>query len=83
MREDDSTLGMNRPISRRDFVDGMAVGIGATVALPWLSSCQGAPYPPALTGLRGSHPGSFEALHLLRDGTFWQTAPPIAHTREE
>jgi len=25
-------------------------------------------YPPALTGLRGSHPGSFEAAHTLRDG---------------
>jgi spermidine dehydrogenase len=25
-------------------------------------------YPPRLTGLRGSHPGSFEAAHLLRDG---------------
>ena len=26
-------------------------------------------YPPALTGLRGSHVGSFEAGHALRDGT--------------
>ena len=25
-------------------------------------------YPPALTGMRGSHPGSFEAAHGLRDG---------------
>ncbi len=32
-------------------------------------------YPPLLTGLRGSHPGSFEVAHSLRDGTFWQTAP--------
>ena len=31
-------------------------------------------YPPALTGLRGSHPGSFEAAHSLRDGTFWEHA---------
>ena len=83
MTEGDRTLGINRPISRRDFVDGVAVGIGGTLALPWLSSCQAAPYPPALTGLRGSHPGSFEAFHLLRDGTFWQTAPPIADTGEE
>ena len=27
-----------------------------------------APYPPAKTGLRGSHPGSFEVAHALRDG---------------
>ena len=25
-------------------------------------------YPPALTGMRGSHPGSFEAAHGVRDG---------------
>ena len=36
---------------------------------------QDAPYPPALTGLRGSHAGSFETLHALRDGAaFWKTA---------
>jgi len=26
-------------------------------------------YPPLLTGMRGSHPGSFESAHALRDGT--------------
>src|SRR5262249_55265406 len=36
-------------------------------------------YPPALTGLRGSHAGSFDAAHSLRDGTFWEEAgKPIA-----
>ncbi len=35
-------------------------------------------YPPALTGLRGNHPGSFEAAHALRDSEFWsQAAAPI------
>jgi spermidine dehydrogenase len=28
----------------------------------------GSSYPPELTGLRGSHPGSFEVAHELRDG---------------
>jgi spermidine dehydrogenase len=28
-------------------------------------------YPPALTGMRGSHPGSFEVAHGLRDGREW------------
>jgi spermidine dehydrogenase len=33
-------------------------------------------YNPAVsTGLRGSHPGSFEIAHSLRDGTFWKEAP--------
>jgi spermidine dehydrogenase len=41
------------------------------------------PYPPALTGLRGSHQGSFEALHSLRDGAFWKSAPSPRATGEE
>jgi spermidine dehydrogenase len=28
----------------------------------------GSAYPPASTGMRGSHPGSFEVAHALRDG---------------
>ena len=28
----------------------------------------GTAYPPASTGMRGSHPGSFEVAHALRDG---------------
>jgi len=28
------------------------------------------PYPPALTGLRGQYPGSFEIAHAARDGVF-------------
>jgi spermidine dehydrogenase len=32
-------------------------------------------YPPALTGMRGSHPGSFEVAHQLRDGAVF--ADPI------
>ncbi len=39
-------------------------------------------YPPALTGLRGSHPGSFETAHSLRDGTFWDTAGKPRDTGE-
>jgi spermidine dehydrogenase len=30
-------------------------------------------YPPGLTGMRGSHPGSFEIGHALRDGTRWES----------
>jgi spermidine dehydrogenase len=39
-------------------------------------------YPPALTGLRGSHPGSFETAHSLRDGTFWDSAGKLEDTGE-
>jgi len=31
-------------------------------------------YPPALTGMRGSTDGSYEAAHALRDGNFWKKA---------
>lgn len=39
-------------------------------------------YPPALTGLRGSHPGSFETAHSVRDGTFWDSAGKPEDTGE-
>ena len=75
VRKRDRELGMGRKISRRDFLNGIPVGVGA-LALPgasgWLlGACTppgaSGPYPPALTGLRGSHPGSFEVAHELRD----------------
>src|SRR5258708_15505598 len=37
-------------------------------------------YPPRLTGLRGSHPGSFELAHKLRDGDLPLQAPGPAET---
>jgi spermidine dehydrogenase len=74
--------GMGAKISRRDFLNGIALTIGAAIAPPHLLKAldQSDPekasdyYPPALTGLRGSHAGSFEAAHSLRDGTFWEQA---------
>ena len=65
---------MDRDITRRDFLSGASVAIGASL-LPAASNAQdiGAQdlpgyYPPGLTGMRGSHPGSFETAHLARDG---------------
>jgi spermidine dehydrogenase len=74
-------LGVGTPITRRDFIDGMAVTAALAASRRVLAAVdpggaavapQDRPdyYPPALTGLRGSHPGSFEAAHALRDGTF-------------
>ena len=73
----DRDLGMGRRITRRDFLDGVAIGLGASALAPWLGAleAQGAAlYPPARTGLRGSHAGSFELFHALRDGSFWASA---------
>ena len=87
----DRYLGMDRPITRRDFLNGAAVVIGGALFArttlgeggPGIApSNQANDYPPALTGLRGSHPGSFETGHSLRDGTFWKTASAPADTKE-
>lgn len=79
----DRELGMKCPITRRDFLNGVAIGVGGAFAgaaipgLEWAAEAadrlpQDAPgyYPPALTGMRGSHPGSFEVAHAVRDGDF-------------
>src|ERR1700722_10472000 len=75
-RREDRELGMDRTLPRRDFLQGMLVGAALTLSAPLrrVYAAEGAAqdasgyYPPLLTGLRGSHPGSFEAAHALRDG---------------
>ena len=83
MNPNDKTLGMDQPITRRDFVNGVAATVGATLACPVLSgtSAQAAdalqvsgPYAPALTGMRGTAPGSFQIAHGLRDDGPWNGA---------
>jgi len=68
MNPTDRRLGLDRPITRRDFVHGAGL-TGLGLALPWpafaLVQGDAGYYPPALTGLRGSHPGSFEVAHAL------------------
>jgi spermidine dehydrogenase len=101
----DHELGMQRQITRRDFLDGTALAIGA--ALPLMAQDTGfvrpAPpqghgadvsseppllaqgiseqdpryYPPSLTGMRGSHPGSFEVAHQLRSTGQWDLSGAI------
>jgi len=59
-------------ISRRDFLNGVALTIAAS--MPPLSMLRANPaaeylYPPLRTGMRGNHSGSFEAAHkLAREG---------------
>ena len=50
-------------ISRRDFLNGAALTIAAGLTPAAQAAAQPVRYPPALTGLRGQHPGSFEAAH--------------------
>jgi len=75
---------MDRPITRRDLLQGLAGGAlalglgcdGDTATTPPRGPLGGpaapgaAPetYPPLRTGLRGSHPGSFEVAHARARG---------------
>ena len=89
MDSQDRELGMRRNITRRDFINGVAVTAGAAM-MPWqlFGSDSADPekspnyYPPALTGMRGSHPGSFETAHSVRDGTFWDSVGKPQDTGE-
>jgi spermidine dehydrogenase len=59
-------------ITRRDFLNGVALGAAATAAAPFSAlalntnqAVSGSYYPPLLNGMRGSHKGSFEVAHAL------------------
>jgi len=100
MKRSDEELGMDRDITRRNFVSGVGVAItGSSLVGPWTASrlAQAAPasaaaaaglnqeaayYPPGATGMRGSHSGSYEAAHALRDGARWDDLGPEAETGE-
>jgi hypothetical protein len=64
------SVKMPLDISRRDFLSGSALIIDAGLTpLAQLRAASTRYYPPPLTGLRGSHPGSFEVAHqLAREG---------------
>jgi spermidine dehydrogenase len=64
-------LGMGRAISRRDFLNGVAVGAGMTLA--------DFPVPAGRDpsgGFRGQTDQGFAVMHALRDGRFWENAGP-------
>ncbi len=72
MSKSDSKLGMGAEITRRDLIhDSALAALGLSLPLataPVLGNSENR-YPPTATGLRGSHPGSFEAAHaLVREG---------------
>jgi spermidine dehydrogenase len=93
----DRDLGMNRKITRRDFLDGVALGVGGSVlaaGVPWLHGLGSADsaftpekdpnyYPPALMGMRGNHEGTYTTAHSLRDGEFWDSAGKPESTGEK
>ena len=77
--DDSDPLGLGASIERRDMLGGMLAGAALAISGCGQSSGQSSRsvaepqdepgyYPPQRTGLRGSHPGSFENAHALRDG---------------
>ena len=91
MKFTDRELGMDRAITRRDFLNGASVAIGSAGAIGAAAPASahaadgpnggasarrpvqmdGEHYPPGLTGMRGSHEGSFEVAHEMRYGKTW------------
>jgi spermidine dehydrogenase len=90
----DRDPGMNRDITRRDFLNGVSLGLGGALLAPnapLLSALEdlatkdpasGNYYPPALTGLRGSYDATYQYAHALRDDAFWDAAPKPSATIE-
>ena len=76
---------MKDKVTRRDFLNGTQVAIGASLLSPW-TEVFGADaakfelgpdyYPPARTGLRGSHDGSWETMHARVSGATWPSSAP-------
>ncbi len=81
----DRALGMDAEISRRDFLDGVALAAGGAVAASTLAggtpahaetasppapiSAPQGDYPPRITGMRGQTDEAMNAGHAVRDGS--------------
>src|SRR5260370_14182844 len=88
---------MGREITRRDFLNDVAIGAGATLlggtvgADTLLAAAvldefapEKAPdyYPPARMGIRGNHDGTFTFAHRLRDGEGADSFGELVNTGE-
>jgi spermidine dehydrogenase len=93
----DKKLGMTREITRRDFLNGVAIGAGTTLLGGSLNAerllaaaivdetapeKQAGYYPPAQMGMRGNHDGTFTYAHRLRDGESSDAMGDAADTGE-
>lgn len=83
----DKRLGMDRPITRRQFFDGVAVAAGSVAAWSMMGGHAHAftpqdnsTYPPRSNGLQGQTESARMVMHAIRDETF--TAAPATDTGE-
>lgn len=75
---------MHPKITRRDLLNGMVIAAGSSLLPSFSHGSVNAPtipttdyYPPTLTGMRGSHDGSYEVAHALA----WQGQKPKSYQR--
>ena len=78
--QDYHKLGMHRPITRRDFLNGVAVGVAGSyvasgpaqlfAAQEPSSSPSVANYPPVRSGLRGNYPAAIAEFDNIREGKY-------------
>ena len=83
----DRELGMDRPITRRDFLNGVALTVGGAATLAGgfdhrAFAAMTNANPPALTRLRGHSETAMNVMHSIRDGAFWDSAPAPQPTGE-
>jgi spermidine dehydrogenase len=86
-------LGMGRAIARRDFLNGIAIGItGAYAAVNGITTVAGRnvsetadaeDYPPLRTGLRGQYPVAVEEFDRIRQGKYVQFPVSDSDIHEE
>jgi spermidine dehydrogenase len=94
--KEDRSLGMNRRIPRRDFLNGVAIGITAAYAATKVSPAEAAAapeavqavpastdYPPARTGLRGQIAQAVDLYPKLREGAYAKFPALDVDTKEE
>ena len=73
---------MTDDVTRRDFLNGAQFALGASLTTPWARWIAGGLdhdpeyYPPAKTGLRGTHDGAWETMHARVTGKTWPVAAP-------
>ena len=81
-------LGMDRPIARRDFLNGIALaivgaGVSAGVAQGQSSGDDPSTYPPLIGGLRGNYPAAVDIFEPIRRGQYARFPVADPDIREE
>ncbi len=81
-------LGMNRPIARRDFLNGVAIGVtaagmSALASAPRRKARQPQNEPALRTGLRGNYPAAVAEFDAIRQGKYAQFPVSDAEIQED